>query len=318
MPQLDVTIRTADGECPAVLLRPDGDEPWPGVVMYPDAGSLRPVFVTMGERLAGLGYVVLVPDIYYRSGEYEPFDVATAFSDPEERRRLGAFMGELTAERSRADASAFVDHLASRVEVVDGPVGTTGYCMGGRISLDVAGHLGERIGAAASFHGGRLAVEDDPDSPHRSAHGVTASVYVGAAKDDGSFGPDQLERLTRAYADAGVDATIEVYDALHGFAVPDNRPSTMPRPSGTGRRPRRCSRVRCGGDRPSGECSSGAPVRSTSHASQASAACTPAMRCLRSMKAPPMAAAPRGSAIASGDSGITGSGPDERNGPVTS
>lgn len=43
---------------------PDGDGPWPGVVMYPDAGGVRPAFHEMAARLAGLGYVVLLPDVY--------------------------------------------------------------------------------------------------------------------------------------------------------------------------------------------------------------------------------------------------------------
>ncbi|CAN5568873.1 dienelactone hydrolase family protein [soil metagenome] len=176
----------------------------------------------MGERLAGEGYVVLVPDVYYRAGAYEPFDVATAFTDPDERRRLGGFAGSLTTERVVADARSFADFLAGRPEVAPGPIGTTGYCMGGRQSLVVAGHLGDRVGAAASFHGGGLAVEDDPGSPHRFAAAVSAVVYVGGATDDASFDEDQAARLHQAYEAAGVEHTIETYAAAHGFAVEDN------------------------------------------------------------------------------------------------
>ena len=96
--------------------------------------------------------------------------------------------------------------------------------MGGRISLTVAGHLGDRVGAAASFHGGNLAVADDPGSPHLLADNVRAVVYVGFAANDGSFGPDQQQRLREAYEAAGVSYTIEEYAAAHGFAVPDNPP----------------------------------------------------------------------------------------------
>jgi carboxymethylenebutenolidase len=94
--------------------------------------------------------------------------------------------------------------------------------MGGRISLVVAGRLGGRVGAAASFHGGRLAVEDDPDSPHHLAAGVRAVVYVGAAENDASFDEGQAARLREAYGAARVEHTIETYAAAHGFAVPDN------------------------------------------------------------------------------------------------
>ena len=106
--------------------------------------------------------------------------------------------------------------------MADGPIGTTGYCLGGRLSLTVAGLLGSRVGAAASFHGGRLAVEDDPASPHHLAGDVRAVVYVGGAENDASFDDEQAERLSVAYRSAGVDCSIDTYAAAHGFAVPDN------------------------------------------------------------------------------------------------
>jgi carboxymethylenebutenolidase len=222
MPHVDVMVPTSEGECAAALHMPEGEGRWPAVILYPDAGGLRPTFRTMAERLAGLGYVVMVPDVYYRSGGYEPFSMDTVFSDSGERQRLMALVTSLSAAMSVRDARAFLDFLAGRHEVLDGPVGTTGYCMGGRISLTVAGHHPERIGAAASFHGGRLAVEDDPDSPHLLAPRVHAVVYVAAAEKDESFPAEQHERLARAYDAAAVRYTLETYPALHGFAVPDN------------------------------------------------------------------------------------------------
>ena len=217
----DVVVVTGDGDAGASLHRPDGSGPWPAVILYPDAGGTRDVFRQMGDRLAGEGYVVLVPDVYHRTGGYEPFSMATVFTDPAERQRLGVVTGSLTAAMIAQDAAAFVDFLDSRPEVMTGVCGTTGYCMGGRTSLMVAGQLGERIGAAASFHGGRLAVEDDPDSPHHAAADVRAVVYVAGAEHDASFDDDQSALLHEAYRAAGVEHTIERYPAAHGFAVPD-------------------------------------------------------------------------------------------------
>lgn len=222
MPSSDVTVPTSDGECAASLHVPAGDGPWPAVILYPDAGGVRQTFVDMGARLSTLGYVVLVPDIYYRSGGYEPFDMNTVFTDPDERSRLGALVMGLPPELARRDAESFHAYLTALDEVGDGPIGTTGYCFGGYLSLTAATHLGAKVGAAASFHGGRLAMEDDPDSPSLGAANVSATIYVGAARDDGSFDAAQAERLDAAYRDAGVAHTIETYDALHGFAVPDN------------------------------------------------------------------------------------------------
>jgi carboxymethylenebutenolidase len=191
--------------------------------MFPDAGGLRDVFRGMGDRMASLGYVTLVPDVYYREGDWAPFDLATAFGDEKERARLFAIMGTLTNERVIADASAYVDFLLGRPEVAGSMIGTTGYCMGGRMSMLAAGgaESAGKIAATASFHGGRIAVAGDPSSPHLAADRIAATVYVAGAVEDGSFTAEQAELLDAALA-AGVDHTVEFYPAHHGFAVPDH------------------------------------------------------------------------------------------------
>jgi carboxymethylenebutenolidase len=223
MPTITDNITTPDGTCAVTLATPEGDGPWPGVVMYPDAGSRRPVFDEMAEKLAGYGYAVLVPDVYYRAGDYAPFDLNTAFSDPDERKRVMSMMGAVTPDLMAADAAAFFDYLESRPEVSGSAFGTTGYCMGGRTSLVVAGRVPERVAAAMSFHGGGLAT-DDPGSPHLLADQIQAAVYVGGAENDASFTPESAETLDKALTAADVEHTIENYAAAHGFAVPDNAP----------------------------------------------------------------------------------------------
>src|ERR1017187_7289707 len=222
MRRLDVQIPAPDGHSNGTLHLPDGNGPWPGVLVFPDAGGARETVRQMGDRLAGMGYVVLIPDIYYRAGEWAPFDVATLFTDPKERARLSTLTSVLTNDRIIADSGAYSDFLLARPEVTGSAIGTTGYCLGGRMSLIAAGGLGHTIAAAASFHGGRLAVAGDPSSPHLSADRVTATVYVAGAKDDGSFTAAQAPLLERALTHAVVGTTLEFYAARHGFAVPDN------------------------------------------------------------------------------------------------
>ena len=222
MQRLDVQIPAPDGHSHGTLHVPEGDGPWPGVLVFPDAGGVRETFGQMGDRLAGMGYVALIPDIYYRAGQWAPFDAATLFTDPQERARLGTLTTVLTNDRIIADAGAYADFLLARPEVTGSAIGTTGYCLGGRMSLIAAGGLGDTIAAAGSFHGGRLAVADDPSSPHLSADRISATVYVAGAKDDNSFTAGQAGLLDRALTDAGVDHMVEFYPARHGFAVPDN------------------------------------------------------------------------------------------------
>jgi carboxymethylenebutenolidase len=222
MGRLGVQIPTPDGRSNGTLHVPDVNGPWPGVLVFPDGGGARETIRQMGDRLASMGYVALIPDIYYRAGVWAPFDVATLFTDTQERARLSSLTSVLTNDRIIADAGAYADFLLARPEVTGSAIGTTGYCLGGRMSLIAAGGLGRTIAAAASFHGGRLAVAGDSSSPHLSADRVTATVYVAAAKDDGSFTAEQAGLLESALTDAGVDHTLEFYPARHGFAVPDN------------------------------------------------------------------------------------------------
>lgn len=222
MPRLDVQIPTSDGQSAATLHVPDGDGPWPGVLIYPDAGGVRETMRRMGDHLADMGYVALLPDTYYRAGEWAPFDMATLFTDPQERTRMGTLAGVLTNNKIVEDAGAFLDFLLARPEVTGSAIGTTGYCMGGRMSMIAAGAHGDRIAASASFHGGRIAVADDPNSPHLAADRITATVYVAGATDDNSFTVEQADLLDNALTAAGVDHTVEFYPAQHGFAVADN------------------------------------------------------------------------------------------------
>lgn len=221
MARTDLTISTPDGDAPATLHTPDGDGSWPGVILYVDAGGVRPTMHAMADHLAVLGYAVLLPDVYYRHGDWAPFSMETVFSDEGERDRLMSMVHGLTSEMVAIDAEAYVGALLDRPEVSGTAVGTTGYCMGGVLSLRTAGTQPERVAAAASFHGGNLATEAQ-DSVHRLADRMRATVYVAAAQDDGSFPTEQWERLEQAFSGAGVDFTMESYPAAHGFAVPDN------------------------------------------------------------------------------------------------
>jgi carboxymethylenebutenolidase len=190
--------------------------------MFPDAGGMRDTMRRMGERLSALGYVVLVPDFYYRSGPYEPIDMRAAFQSEDSMEKIAVKARRYTADMAVRDVRAFVKYLDSRPEKQPGGVGTTGYCMGGRLALIAAGALGGRIGAAASFHGGNIANKDDPDSPHHNAGAMTAAVYVAGAVEDQWFTDEDKDRLDKALTEAGVAHKIETYSAHHGFAVPDN------------------------------------------------------------------------------------------------
>jgi carboxymethylenebutenolidase len=220
---LKTAIRTADGLCPAYTAHPQGSGPWPAVLIFMDGIGIRPAMLEIGAHLAGCGYFVLLPDLYYRAGPYEPMNARMVFSDPEARRLLSEkFFAVATPANIMGDMPAFLDFLGQQPQVRPGAIATTGYCMGGALSLTAAGTFPERIAAAASFHGGRLAT-DAADSPHRLAARMRARIYVAGATADASFPDDMKARLEQALGAAGVEHLIETYEARHGW-VPSDTP----------------------------------------------------------------------------------------------
>jgi carboxymethylenebutenolidase len=219
-----VDIPTPDGTADAYLTHPADDGPHPGVLLYMDAFGLRPHLRAMADRLAAAGYVVLVPNVVYRSGR-APVVELPEFIDPAARPELFAAlrpaMLELTPERAMRDAAVYLDWLAASPLTTDGPVGLTGYCMGAGLALRTAGTYPDRVAAAAGFHGARLAT-DAPDSPHLLADRITAELYFGHADNDSANPAEQIELLDRTLTEAGVPHRSEVYaGAHHGFTQAD-------------------------------------------------------------------------------------------------
>ncbi len=220
---MKIAIQTADGLCPSYVYRPEGSGPWPGVLVFMDGIGIRPAMLEIGERLATHGYVVLLPDLYYRAGPYEPMNAKTVFSDPEERKRLTEkFFPAASQGKIISDTRAFLDFLAAQRDVAPSVFGTTGYCLGGRMSLVAAASYPDRIVAAAAFHPGRL-VTEDADSPHTLLPKIKARVYIGRASDDASFSDEHRVAVEEALTKGGVEYELETIPAKHGW-VPTDTP----------------------------------------------------------------------------------------------
>lgn len=214
-----VDLQTADGVMDTYVFQPSGTGQWPAVIMYMDAMAVRPELKEMATRLAANGYVAVLPNLFYRSGEIAPVDPAAFVTPGPERDRVFGLIQSIDGPRVMADTRAILDYLETQADSVRRKVGTVGYCMGGGYALLAAGTFPDRVGAAASFHGGALAT-NRPDSPHLLAPAMQAKVYVGVAGIDPMFSDEQRERIRTALAHAGVDFTLEVYpDVRHGFTV---------------------------------------------------------------------------------------------------
>jgi carboxymethylenebutenolidase len=195
MPRTSVTIETRDGQAPASVFTPSTqDGPWPAVLVYQDGRGIRPALFELGERLASAGYYVLLPDLFYRAGPYEAPGPTAFTDDPEYRKRwFSDYISTANQSNVRSDNEAFFAFLGEQPQVRGREVGTTGYCMGGALSLVAAAQFPDRVVAAASYHGGN------------------------------SFDDAQKQRLTAALDGAGVANKVETYEgALHGWVPTDS------------------------------------------------------------------------------------------------
>lgn len=219
----DVMVPTPDGKADAVLLYPAGDGQWPAVLMWPDILGLRPVFREMGHRLAAQGYVVLVPNPFYRTKRAPVVTGPIDFNKADDRAKLMALKDGLSDATVEKDATAFVNFLDEQKQTDRRKgAGVQGYCFSGPFAFETGAVRSDRIRAVASFHGGGL-VTDKPNSPHHVIPMTKATFLVAIAQNDDASQPQAKNVLKQAFAAAKRPATVEVYPADHGWCVPGSQ-----------------------------------------------------------------------------------------------
>jgi carboxymethylenebutenolidase len=219
----DVEIPTQDGTAGALLVRPDTTETLPAVIQLTDGLGFRQAHVELSKRIAEYGYVVLTPNIFYRTTKPPAFDFEPDFPSERAMNRFRELTGPLTPAAMVRDGSAYIDFLAPQPFVSRGPMGVVGFCFAGQFALRIAAARPDRIAAAASFHGGGL-VTDTDQSPHLVLPQVKARLYFGYAVNDRSMPADAVEKLGGALQEWGGTYESETYDgALHGWMIPGGK-----------------------------------------------------------------------------------------------
>jgi carboxymethylenebutenolidase len=216
----DVNVPMSSGVSDSALFYPEGKGPWPAVLVWTDILGLRPVFREMGSRLAAQGYVVLVPNPFYRNKKAPIVDGSFDFSKPENRAQIMPMAQALTADTNISDGKSYITFLDAQPQTnKKKKMGVQGYCMGGPPTFRTAATRPDRVGAAATFHGGGL-VTDQPDSPHRLIPEMKAEVLCCIADNDDKRDPAPKDKLKEAFAAAHLKATVEVYEGCdHGWTV---------------------------------------------------------------------------------------------------
>ena len=222
MTEQQIEIPMRDGSCDGFLYCPEGDGQWPGVLYFTDIGGIRSSNQAAAGRLAGQGYAVLLPNVFYRTGRTPLQPPLRSLTEDAAKQRLAELTQPLTPEHMESDSSSYVDFLNSQGCVRKGAMGVVGYCFTGKMALYAAAAKPDTITAAASFHGGGL-FTDTPSSPHLALPRIKARLYFGHATNDRSMPEEAIAELDQALKNWGGKYESEVYkDAYHSWTTPDS------------------------------------------------------------------------------------------------
>ena len=213
-----IDIPTKDGATTTFVVHPERGGPHPVIFFYMDAPAIREELRDMARRFASAGYYVLLPNLYYRSGEME---LGPLSPDPKSpvRQKMFALMGSLTIPMIMDDTAALLKFVDADPAAKKTKMGAVGYCMSGQYAINAAAQFPDRFTAAASIYG-VLLITDKPDSPHLMAHKAKqAELYFACAEVDHWMPVEQIAPLREGLK--GLNAEVELCPKVeHGFAFP--------------------------------------------------------------------------------------------------
>jgi len=222
MQEFETTIKTDDGDMDVFVCHPEQDGPHPAVILYMDAPGIREELRDMARRIGTVGYTVLLPNMYYRTGRegHYGYDVTRIRDDESQLAKMYEVMATLSNAAVVADTKGMLEFIDQCDAAKPGAVGCVGYCMSGQFVMSIGAAYPDRFDAIASYHGVKI-ITDQPDSPHLVASKIKGEVYLGFASDDPHVPDEELAAMPGAMKDAGVNHTIEIYpDTGHGYVFP--------------------------------------------------------------------------------------------------
>ncbi len=220
MTESHIDVITLDGTMPVRVFEPVtlSECRKGGVILYMDAFGLRPELDGLCRRYAEAGYVIFLPDLYYRL-PVRRFAVPASASEPLDPAMHDA-NSATTLKMTLADTGALLAHAIATPRFGVCRFGTVGHCMGGRHAIAAAATFPKDIAAAASLHGGRLVWEGET-SPHHYIPHVPGALYFAFAEHDETCPDSHKAIIERTIVESGVRGVTEHYSAAHGWTFPE-------------------------------------------------------------------------------------------------
>lgn len=213
-------IETKDGAMKAHICHPDGEGPWPAIIMLMDAPGVREELHEMARRLAIAGYFVVLPDLYYRTGNGITIDGTNLREDGPDRKRMIEMIGTINTGMVVEDIEAVIGFIQSSTGAQSNRIGCLGYCMSGPFAYAAAAKYANQIQAVATLFG-TFMVTDTSDSPHLLTNQISAEVYVGFAENDRFSPPELIQTMREKLQECNLVHEVEVYPGVdHAFTFP--------------------------------------------------------------------------------------------------
>jgi carboxymethylenebutenolidase len=177
--------------------RPDGDGPFPGVIVVQEWWGLNDNIKDIAQRFASAGFSALAPDLYHGRVTAEPNEAQKAM--------MALDMNNASKELTKA-----ADWLSSQPQTKGDGIGATGFCMGGGLAMTLACDS-PRIKAVAPFYG----ANPNPIDKVANIQGPVLAIY---AENDAWVNAAMRDALEQALRQHGKQFETKVYPGTeHGF-----------------------------------------------------------------------------------------------------
>jgi carboxymethylenebutenolidase len=225
MPGSIVDLNVDDSPMPTYVAVPDGDGPFPGIVVAQHRLGIDVFMRNICDSLAEAGYVAAAPDIFHRNWSREQFDEVTAMPRGDERAEgvLPSLAASLTDAEVVRDMNGAFNHLKEHPTVHRASLGMLGFCMGGRVAYLMATRNASLKATACFYPGGLFKSWGGGPSAFAASDRIESPIIGFTGKDDANPSPEDMERVDKELTRLKVEHEFHLYDGVaHAFMDPTN------------------------------------------------------------------------------------------------